>query len=107
MPKNANIHPHEKEKTHYFIGVCKLVGVQDYFAIWDQDSDEEYNPRNDWISETMNVKGIEIPGNLEKFLKLPTGDKAKKVENAYKWVLNEKNEIPELFLKVKIFDREI
>ncbi|MGB3480525.1 MAG: AAA family ATPase [bacterium] len=91
-----------KGGVNYFIGVCKLVGIQDYFAIWDQDNEEEYSPRKDWLSETKDDdKGIGIPGNLEKFLGLPEGNNAKKVKNAYKWALDEKNKIPELFLKVK------
>lgn len=89
--------------VNYFVGVCKLVGIQDYFAIWDQDSAEEYNPRKDWLTEIKSSKGIEIPKNLEKFLKLPEGKDADKVKNAYKWAIDEKNEIPELFLKVKNF----
>lgn len=93
-----------KGGVNYFIGVCKLVGIQYYFAIWDQDNEEEYNSRKDWLSETKNDgKGIEIKGNLEKFLGLPEGNSANKVKNAYWWALDEKNKIPELFLKVKKF----
>lgn len=93
-----------KGGVNYFVGVCKLVGIQDYFAIWDQDNEGEYTPRKDWLGETKNGdKGIEIPGNLEKFLGLPEGENANKVKNAYEWAINESNEIPELFLKVKQF----
>jgi len=96
-----------KGGVNYFIGVCKLVGIQDYFAIWDQDSEEEYNPRKDWLDETRNNgKGIEIPGNLEKFLKLPQGNEANKVKNAYEWAIDQDNKIPELFLKLKNFLEE-
>lgn len=93
-----------KGGVNYFVGVCKLVGIQDYFAIWDQDNEGEYTLRKDWLDETKNGdKGIEIPGNLEKFLGLPEGENADKVKNAYEWAINEGNEIPELFLKVKQF----
>ncbi|MEJ5305729.1 MAG: AAA family ATPase [Ignavibacteria bacterium] len=93
-----------KGGVNYFVGVCNLVGIQDYFAIWDQDNKEDYNPKKDWLSETMNSdKGIEIPGNLEQFLGLPEGKGAEKVKNAYEWAINEVNEIPDLFLKVKEF----
>lgn len=96
-----------KGGVNYFIGVCKLVGIQNYFAIWDQDSEEEYNPRKDLLEETRNNgKGIEIPNNLEKFLKLPQGNEANKVKNAYEWAINENNKIPDLFLKVKNFLEE-
>jgi len=94
-----------KGGVNYFVGICNLMGIQNYFAIWDQDSDEEeYKPRKDWLSETKNYnKGIEIPKNLEKFLGLPEGKNADKVKNAYEWAINEKNKIPQLFLKVKQF----
>lgn len=93
-----------KGGINYFVGVCKLVGIQDYFAIWDQDNEGEYIPRKDWLGETKNGdKGIEVPGNLEKFLGLPEGENTNKVKNAYEWVINEGNEIPELFSKVKQF----
>lgn len=93
-----------KGGINYFIGVCKLVGIQEYFAIWDQDNEEEYNPRKDWLGETKDYdKGIEIPGNLEKYLGLPEGNNAQKVKNAYRWAFDEKNGIPKLFMKVKKF----
>lgn len=93
-----------KGGVNYFIGVCRLVGIEDYFAIWDQDDKGKYTPRKDWLIETKNVgKGIEIQGNLEKFLKLPEGENTNKIKNAYEWAIDEKNEIPELFLKVKQF----
>lgn len=96
-----------KGGVNYFIGVCKLVGIQDYFAIWDQDIKEEYKPRKDWLKETKDKeKGIEIPGNLEKFLKLPEGDEASKVKNAYEWAINQNKKIPDLFLGVKNFLEE-
>jgi len=93
-----------KGGVNYFIGVCKLIGIQNYFAVWDQDTEEEYNPRKDWLNEAKTTgKGIEIPGNLEKFLKLPEGGNANKVRNAYEWAINGNNKIPQLFLKVKQF----
>jgi len=93
-----------KGGVNYFVGICGLVGINDYFAIWDEDSEEEYNPRKDWLVEVKNNgKEIEIPGKLETFLGLPAGKEAQKVKNAYEWAINENNEIPELFLKVKDF----
>jgi len=92
-----------KGGVNYFIGVCNLMGLQNYFAIWDHDSKEEYKPRKDWLNETKDNKGIEIPENLENFLKLLEGKDANKVKNAYEWAIDEDNEIPNLFLKVKNF----
>lgn len=93
-----------KGGVNYFVGVFKLVGIQDYFAIWDEDNEEYYKPKEDWLTKIKNSdKGIEIPGNLEKFLRLPERKRANKVKNAYKWAINKNNNIPELFLKVKEF----
>lgn len=92
-----------KGGVNYFVGVCKLVGIQDCFAVWDQDSDEEYSPRKDWLAKIKDIKGIEIPGNLEKFLDLPEEKDADKVKNAYEWANNKNNKIPELFLRIKNF----
>jgi len=47
---------------------------------------------------------VEIKENLEKFLKLPSGDDAEKVKNAFEWASNiEKDKIPQEFLKIKKF----
>jgi len=93
-----------KSGVNYFIGVCKLIGLEEYFAIWDSD-DDDYNPDKDLLAETIkNNKGIEIPNNLETFLKLPTNNKTDKVKNANNWAINiEQDKIPNDFLKVKQF----
>jgi predicted ATP-dependent endonuclease of OLD family len=77
-----------KGGVNYFIGVCYLIGFQDYFAVWDEDPlSEDYSPEKDFLPETLQKgKGLEIKGNLEKLLNLPDSDK-NKVENAHKWVL--------------------
>ncbi len=92
-----------KSGVNYFVGVCQLVGQGNYFAIWDQD-DKEYNPKNkDLLSEIKNSDhGLEISGNLEKFLGLSTTNDNKKVENAYNWAMNVEV-VPEKFLVVKSF----
>lgn len=91
-----------KGGVNYFIGVCKLVGINDYFAVWDKDDQIE---NSDNLQESLNVgKGIEIDPNLENFLKLPEGDGAQKVKNAYEWAQHvETDKIPELFNNVKSF----
>jgi predicted ATP-dependent endonuclease of OLD family len=96
-----------KGGVNYFVGVCNLVGIKNYFAIWDEDNEEEYKPEKDWLLETKNNgKGIEIPENLEKFLGLPDGKDAPKVKNAYNWAIDKNNKIPDLFIKVKNFLEE-
>ncbi len=91
-----------KGGVNYFVGVCYLMGLQNFFAIWDQDNDDDYNPRKDWLSD-LNAKGLEIPGNLEKFLKLPEAKNSQKVKNAYEWAINQLNSIPTKFEVVKNF----
>lgn len=94
-----------KGGVNYFIGVCDLIGLKDYFAIWDTDNYDHYNPEKDFFPETLqDGKGLEIKGNLENFLGLPTGDDVEKVKNAFEWATNvEENKIPNEFLEVKKF----
>lgn len=93
-----------KSGVNYFIGVCKLIGLDDYFAVWDSD-DDNYKPDKDLLKETLqNNKGLEITGNLEKFLKLPSGKDTDKVKKAYEWAMSVKTEdIPQEFIKLKEF----
>lgn len=90
-----------KGGVNYFVEVCELMGIKDYFAIWDEDPDEDCNLDRNWLSKIKKGNnGMEIPQNLERFLNLPSRNK---IKNAYEWAKNEANEIPELFLKVKCF----
>lgn len=105
-----------KNGVMYFLGVCKLLGLSEYFAIWDQD-DEKDNPTQDDLKllpqAISDGKGLEIPENLEKFLrrKFPEdkypqylfGDD-NKVQNAYVWASSVTVEqIPTEFSIVKEF----
>jgi len=92
-----------KGGVNYFVGVCKLIGLKQFFSIWDQD-DENFSPEVNYL-ETLDINnGLEIVGNLEKFLGLPEGDKVPKVKNAYEKANNLKlEEIPEAFDVVKNF----
>lgn len=94
-----------KGGVNYFLGVCDLIGLEDYFAVWDGDTDSKYAPEKDFFPETLNkAKGLEIKENLEMFLKLPIGDDAEKVKNAFEWAMKiEDNNIPTEFLVVKKF----
>lgn len=95
-----------KGGVNYFLGICKLVGINNYFAIWDSDPDDEsYKPDNDFLLETLSGdKGLELNENLESFLKLQTSNKIDKVKNAYKWASEVSiSEIPLEFEVVKRF----
>lgn len=90
-----------KGGVNYFVGVCRLMGLDHFLAIWDQD-DEDYQPNKDWLND-LGDNGLEIPGNLENFLSLPEAKSAQKVRNAYKWAADENNNIPTEFEAVKNF----
>lgn len=97
----------------YFIGVCKLMGITDYFAVWDQDNENPIDALNHLQTSIANGKGLQIPETLEKFLekRFPEKDYPhfkftddKKVENAYSWASNVKtDEIPKEFEIVRKF----
>jgi putative ATP-dependent endonuclease of OLD family len=89
----------------YFLGVCKLIGIENLFAIWDEDEDVE---NTGLLDEALsNNKGFSIEPNLESFLGLPDGDGAGKVKNAYNWASGvEPDAIPDGFNTVKNFCME-
>lgn len=91
-----------KGGVNYFLGVCDLIGFEDYFAIWDKDEDlENENFLNQ--AETDN-KGLCLDPNLESFLGLPESKNAEKVKNAHNWAMAiEIDEIPIEFERVKNF----
>lgn len=93
-----------KGGVNYFVGVCGLIGLEDYFAIWDEDPDDEsYQPEMDHLPSILEEKGLEISGNLEKFLGLQSGKDAKKVQNAHEWASDDTKKIPTEFNAVKDF----
>ena len=95
-----------KGGVNYFLGVCKLIGFEDYFAIWDEDpNDENYNPEKDFLSECLeDNKGLEIIDNLETFLSLPSSVNSRKVKNAFEWAVNVNlDQLPEEFVNIKKF----
>lgn len=85
----------------YFLGACRLIGFEDYFAVWDKYGDLDNSGLLD--EARKNGKGIEIDPNLESVLGLPEGDNAKKVKNAYEWATNTASQIPTNFGVVKNF----
>jgi AAA15 family ATPase/GTPase len=90
-----------KGGVSYFVGVCKLIGFGDYFAVWDKDKDLD-KPE---LLNTTNTdgNGLEIDPNLEGFLGLPQGDDVDKVKNAHEWASDGTKNIPTEFEKVKNF----
>jgi len=90
-----------KGGVSYFVGVCKLIGLDDYFAVWDKDQDldkpELLNNAN------TEGKGLGIDPNLEGFLGLAQGDDVNKVKNAHDWASDETKTIPLEFDTIKNF----
>lgn len=94
-----------KSGVNYFVGVCKIIGQNNFLAVWDQD-DKTYKPEHvDYLAQIKaSENGLEIAGNLEKFLGLPTSKPTDKVTNAYEWALNVADDkIPDELLKIKSF----
>lgn len=73
----------------YFIGVMRLMGITDYFAIWDKDSGSDPDTFGQLKSSLESKVGLEIVPTLEKFLKSYFPDQQfrddYKIEDAYKW----------------------
>ncbi|HLE75158.1 MAG TPA: AAA family ATPase [Candidatus Bathyarchaeia archaeon] len=90
-----------KRSVAYFVGVCRLLGYVDYFAIWDKDKALEKAELLDEAKATG--KGLELEPNLEDVLGLPAGRNVDKVKNAYEWAANESNKPPTDFEKVRQF----
>lgn len=73
----------------YFIGVMRLMGIKDYFAIWDKDSGSDTDTHGQLKSSLESDAGLEIAPTIEKFLKkyFPKQQFRDdyKIEDAYKW----------------------
>lgn len=75
-----------KGGVSYFTGLCKAMGIENYFSIWD--SDEELD-RPQLLEGTKNEdKGLELEPNLEAFLSKELGlrlssDSNNKVKQAF------------------------
>lgn len=83
----------------YFIGVMRLMGIVDYFAIWDKDSGSDPDAHGQLKSSLESKNGLEIVPTLEKFLKTHFPEQQfrddHKIEDAYKWASEiEADEIP-------------
>jgi len=73
----------------YFIGVMRLMGILNFFAIWDKDSGASPDSHGQLKFALGNGKGLEIDPTLEKFLKtkFPNSQFRSdyKIEDAYNW----------------------
>ncbi|KAF0133969.1 MAG: putative ATP-dependent endonuclease of the OLD family [Candidatus Saganbacteria bacterium] len=85
----------------YFLGVCRLIGFDDYFAVWDKDGNLDNAELLDKAKQ--DGKGLEFNPKLESVLGLPEGDDAEKVKNAFEWATNITNQVPADFGKVENF----
>lgn len=90
-----------KNGVLYFIGVCKLVGLSDYFAVWDEDG--ECDKQSELAAVAYDSKGLELVPDLEGFLKISKGKDDKKIENAHKWACSPTSSIPQELDRVKEF----
>lgn len=90
-----------KGGVSYFLGVCKLIGFEDYFAVWDKDQNLD-NPGS-LNRAKENEKGLELDPNLEGFLGLAQGNDVDKVKNAHEWACDKGKVIPMEFEAVKNF----
>ncbi len=92
-----------KGGVNYFVGICKLIGLDNYFAVWDAD-DKNFQPDKNHLPDTASKgKGLEIPVNLENYLGLSESENSDKVKNAHKWASDSEKDIPATFDVVKDF----
>lgn len=77
----------------YFLGVCKLIGHDNYFAIWDKDNENKIDDANNILKDALNNnQGLEFNPDMETELGICKGDK---VRNAHAYVMNlDNNSIP-------------
>lgn len=97
-----------KSGVSYFTGLCKAMGIENYFSIWDSDEELE---RPQLLEETKKEhKGIELEPNLEIFLNSSLGlslsvNSSNKVKQAFE-IANEtitKEQSEELFKELLQF----
>ncbi|SRR5579883_491839 len=91
-----------KGGVNYFVGVARLIGLEDFFAVWDEDNPEGYNPSKDFLPDTLkHGKGLQLAGNLEIFLGITGSDK---VKAAFEWAKGvDVNRIPADFEQIRKF----
>ena len=71
-----------KGGVSYFVGVCRLIGLDKYYAVWDKDKDLD---EMKYLDYTFSIKkGFIMEPKLEDMLGIKKS-KEKKVEYAFKW----------------------
>lgn len=96
-----------KTGVAYFVGVCKLMGMNNYFAMWDEDSESSSTlPILQKVLEDGN--GCQLESNLEVYINNNCDEKintaGNKIANADVWAENvEPGLIPENLNKVRDF----
>ena len=90
----------------YFIGVLRLMGIENFFAVWDKDEAEAVDTYGHLQYAIDNKRGLEIAPNLEDFLKKHFTkhrfSDEHKVEDAYAWASGvDKDIIPKEFNVIK------
>lgn len=94
-----------KNGVNYFVGTSELVGIYDYFAVWDEDpKSDSYKPDVDYLKKALKKdKGIEIKIDLETFLSISKSQN-EKVMNAHSWAESiDLEDIPDEINKIKGF----
>ena len=89
-----------KSGVGYFIGVCKSLGIENYYAVWDKGKD---GPKPKLLAQSLkDKKGFQMKEDLETHLGI-IGNTDNKLENAFKWVKNDYDD-NKLYLIKEIYD---
>lgn len=75
-----------KGGVSYFTGLCKAMGIENFFSIWDKDEELDRPALLEGIK--VEGKGLEIEPNLERYLSNELGismsnEGSKKIKQAY------------------------
>jgi predicted ATP-dependent endonuclease of OLD family len=104
-----------KSGVIYFAGVCQLLGITDFFAIWDKDNKEDtIEDKHNILSGLLsNARGLEQDPDIESVLEetIPLGNdsdfivsRKEKIRTAFEWAEKvQETEIPSTFEIVKQF----
>ena len=78
-----------KSGVIYFIGVCKSLGIENYYAVWDEGKN---GSNHELFAQSLkNGKGFQMKKNLETHLDIIKYGESK-LENAFRWVKNDYDE---------------
>jgi len=92
-----------KNGVKYFVGVCRLLGQEEYFAIWDTDGQDTSTQEPLWTT-LQEGKGLEYVTNFEVEFGLPRGADVEKVLNAFQFANRlTPDTVPDKFSRLKAF----